>query len=310
MKHLLILIGVVVPMVMLSCRQASHAGTGPDVPSRSEISRELPLPTVPSEMRTVEQRAGYVMYHFWDAMDFGNTELCGDSAFIEQNFVNFISLYPHAPKEVRPKVMGRFVEQAAVNQVALSAVWEVAEKYLDNPNSPLRNEECYILFLEELLRTSSLDKGDRMRARFQLATAMKNRPETKAANFRFVDRNGKTGSLRQTEGEYTLLIFYDPECEHCTDLLRQAAASISIREGIERGRLAVLAVYAEGKRRVWDDTKHLLPLRWKVAFDTDGVLERELYALPAMPVFYLLDRDKTVILKDAPLAAIDSYLQT
>jgi hypothetical protein len=37
-------------------------------------------------------------------------------------------------------------------------------------------------------------------------------------------------------------------------------------------------------------------------------LDRELYDLKAMPTLYLLDKDKKVLLKDAPVEQVEQYL--
>ena len=42
--------------------------------------------------------------------------------------------------------------------------------------------------------------------------------------------------------------------------------------------------------------------------DDSRIVERESYSLPAMPVIYLLDAGKRVILKDAPLERLEAWL--
>jgi len=47
---------------------------------------ELPLPTVPNSLVTPRDRAGYVMMHFWDALDATDTVRSLNKDFWEQNF--------------------------------------------------------------------------------------------------------------------------------------------------------------------------------------------------------------------------------
>ena len=77
---------------------------------------------------------------------------------------------------------------------------------------------------------------------------------------------------------------------------------------IAAGELAVLAAYTEGDRRLWDETKAALPQEWTVGIDNSRIVERELYSLPAMPVIYLLDKDKRVLLKDSSPAGLEAFL--
>ena len=48
-----------------------------------------------------EERAEYIISRFWDGMDFADTLRSRDRQFMEQNFVNFLSLFPHARQEAR-----------------------------------------------------------------------------------------------------------------------------------------------------------------------------------------------------------------
>lgn len=51
-----------------------------------------------------------------------------------------------------------------------------------------------------------------------------------------------------------------------------------------------------------------MPQEWTVGIDNSRIVERELYSLPAMPVIYLLDKDKRVLLKDSSPAGLEAFL--
>lgn len=170
-----------------------------------------------------------------------------------------------------------------------------------HPASPYRNESRYIAFLDSLLASDSLPEALRERAVYRRQTAMLNRPGSIAGDFRYVERNGGVSRLHDIDSQLTLLIFYDPECPHCEDILRSYASSKTLNRAISENWLTVIAIYAEGKRDVWDKTLNELPENWLVGYDVTGVLDEELYYLPAMPTPYLLDADKRVLLKDPTL---------
>lgn len=205
--------------------------------------------------------------------------------------------------------LGELLAEAARDSVSFALVTDLLERCLDDPNSPLRNESCYILYLEELLRMPGLSETDRLGPACRLELARRNRPGTVAADFAYLDRSGRRCTLRDAAaGGRLLLIFYDPACSHCSQMLREAAESPVILRRIERRELAVLAVYTEGDRRLWKATKGAMPAGWEVGFDLDRIVEREVYSVPAMPVMYLLDRGGTVLLKDAFLPEIEARL--
>lgn len=124
---------------------------------------------------------------------------------------------------------------------------------------------------------------------------------TVANDFLYYDLDYRKRSLHKTEADKLLLIFYDPECTYCSDVINILSSYVRINEAIHEGRLKVLAIYAEGKRDVWEDTKYDLPSNWDGGYDLTGIHDNELYDLPAMPTIYLLDSSKHVLLKDPPI---------
>lgn len=177
----------------------------------------------------------------------------------------------------------------------------IAYLYLGSPASPYRDESRYIVFLDSLLVSDSLPDGLRERAEYRRQVAMLNRPGTIASDFRYLERHGRESRLHDLKTPFTILVFYDPECPHCNDILRSLAFSKTINISIAEKELTVIAIYAEGNRDVWDKTRNDLPENWLVGYDLTGVLDEELYNLPAMPTLYLLDSGKRVILKDPDL---------
>ena len=288
--------------------------SGPDIPAvetasnDSFVQQELPLPEVPADLTDPVKRADYIMEHYWDRLDICDTLRSHNRMYMEQNVVNFISLFPHGRKQELPSFIGNLLKRAETDSTAFSIVTDVMERYLDDPNSPMRNEEYYILFLEEYLRLPGLSEYDRMRPAYQLEMAKKNRPGAIAADFAYIDRNGGKRTLHSTSGKRIMLLFYDPECDHCSAILQQLYESSLLRELIDRKKLIVLAIYTEGNRELWNETKDSMPQEWYVGMDADGIFEHEIYALPAMPIIYLLDKDKTVLLKDTNQSTLEDYL--
>lgn len=284
-------------------KRGGEAAEGADAPSQ-----EFALPQVPVVLTSPEERAAYVLSHFWDNLPLNDTAYCHHAELMEQNVVNFLSLLPVADEEARAEGFRRTLQTVAADSVTFRLVTGIVARYLDDPNSPMRNEEQYIIYLESLLGSSLLDEAERLRPAYRLQQARKNRKGTKAADFSFIDRAGRTGRLYDTQASLLLLVFYDPACDHCAEILRDVDESPVVAGMLADRRLTLLAVYTEGDRELWDKTKQSLPRSWHVGFDTTRIVERELYSLPAMPVLYLLNQDKTVLLKDASLSEIEQAL--
>lgn len=266
---------------------------------------ELPLPVVPDSLQTVEARAAYVVSRFWDGMDFGGPQAV-DTAFVEQNFANFISVLPLAPTECAQAAIDALMRRAAARPAALELLMTTADDYLDDPNSPMRNEEVYILFLKSWVGADYLSDEQRIRPAARLDDAMMNRPGTAAADFDMELRGGggRTSLSRLVAAaRNTLLIFYDPDCHNCHIIMTELAG-IPLPEGWQ-----IAAVDSETDRSRWEATAGALPEQWIVAFPAGATAVSDVYALPATPVFYVIDSRGTVVLKDPSPATVKALLQ-
>lgn len=107
------------------------------------------------------------------------------------------------------------MEASTANSAMFAHFTELSEKYLYDPNSPLRNEELYIPVLQYLTDSPHLDSLSKLRPRYQLELALKNRPGDIAADFYYTSESGKRSRMRQIEADYTILFFNNPDCGDC-----------------------------------------------------------------------------------------------
>ncbi len=145
------------------------------------------------------------------------------------------------------------------------------------------------------------------RPEWLLGVALKNRPGSRAADFGFIDRDGKRGTLHEWvrgSSSRVLVVFYDPDCDSCNGILQALASSGRLASAIDCGELRVLAVYPGDDRELWSQSSQSFPAKWEVAIDSGRIDKEELYVFPAMPVLYLLENDVTVIVKDMDYRAV------
>ncbi len=184
----------------------------------------------------------------------------------------------------------------------------MGSKYLYEPNSPMHNEELFILMLRSQLGSTVLSQTEKVRPRFLLEMALKNRPGEVAADFTYLRRDGKSGRLSEIRSPYLILYFNDPECNDCLRVKRQLSSSSGINNLLRTERLALLSVCVEGKTDAWKNST--CPDSWIDAIDKEQHLtNNRVYDLKAMPTLYLLDETKRVILKDVSVAQIEAWLK-
>lgn len=269
------------------------------------VAPSLTLPVVPDSLTSVADRAAYASLHFWDSLDFSSGAAACDTAFMEQNFANFAALLSMASDDDVERAVKNVVTNAANgSRKSFDMICYIAAKYLDEPNSPMRNEELYIPFLRNIVRSTVLSDDERIRPAYRLEQALKNRPGHMATDFDFDLRQGGSSTLHTvcTKADMTLLIFYDPDCSHCKEIMAEIS-NAPLRPGVN-----VLAIDFVGDRDLWSKTAPDMPASWTVGFATSPIEDDDLYSLPATPTLYLIDSENRVILKDPHYSIALDYI--
>ncbi len=257
------------------------------------------LPDLPQMLNTAEARAGYLVEHYWEQWDFGRPPADTEKEVLEQAFSNYLYALPLTTASTREKSIQQLMNRAGENDSTLDFFIRMSEKYLYEANSPMHDEDTYLIFLQATAPLKRLNTAQRERTAYRMEMVRKNRPGDRATDFLFRNRLGRTQSLLQTIKRRTLLIFYDPECEHCRETLTEMAG---LTDSLQ---LTVIAIYAEGDEAVWQRTRNQLPDSWTVGIDVTGIRDKSLYDLKAMPTLYVIDKDGRVELKDVSPDSID-----
>lgn len=273
---------------------------------------QFPFPEIPATLTEPEARKSYLLTHYWERFDFADTTLVNNRDVTEQGFVNFIALLADGttPEELTRESLENWCAGFVGKEHARKVLTQTADDYLFNPNSPFYNEGLYGLYLETMLGV--LPQTDAMRStyRFKLELVKRNNVGDKATDFTYYQPDGTRRTLATTpvKNDRLLLMFYDPECESCHEVLLQMAADTALAEAVRAGKLSVLAVYTEGNDEAWRKALPDMPGGWTVGNDREAVKTGALYDLKAMPSLYLLDGQKTVLLKDAAYEKIRTTL--
>lgn len=256
--------------------------------------KELALPAVPAELTSPRQRAEYVLDHFWDAMDWRDTTLTRDAEFMEQNAANFYNLFQFTDSAGVARAASRMFDGAKVDLRAYCDMAEIAELYLFEPESPVADEESFIVVADMLLADDILDDSGRLRIDDSRSSAMLNRVGHRANDFEIITREGNRLMLSEAVKSHSvnILMFYDPDCHDCADLEAFLASS-------DLGDAGVVMVCPYGEQDgLWARHAATMPAGWTVArpvseeFDDEG-----LYDIRLTPTVYLLDSSASVLAK-------------
>jgi thiol-disulfide isomerase/thioredoxin len=234
---------------------------------------------------------------------------------VEQKFANWTVVLSAVDHEHALKSVNRLFDRALAceRKDTASNVFEsmtsIVEKYLYDPNSPMRNEDFYGPYAERLSRCDLVDDGMRKAYAFDAMMCALNRVGTKAADFRFADVKGRVRRLYDIKADYVILFFSNPGCKACLDIINTLKSMPAVAEGVATGRLAVLNIYIDEDLKAWREYMPIYPKEWINAYDPDYVIRTDvLYNVRAIPSLYLLDKDKKVIMKDTPEARLFDFL--
>ena len=292
---------------------------------KAEQFKALPFPdTVPPGMMTESRDiAEYMAVNYWNGLTDPSRAYPSDSLLVsgvlksdvEQKFADWTMFLDMVPLSVADKAVGKLYDRAVAceRQDTSSNVFEtfaaLAGKYLYDPNSPLRNEDHYNSFARRLSSCDLVEPSLRGKYRYEAEMTSLNRMGTVAADFRFSDKNGRTHTLHGIEAPMTLLFFSNPGCEACMNIIQVLKGDHRISSMISSGALAVLNIYIDEDLQAWREYMPIYPEEWYNGFDPDLVIRTDnLYSVRAIPSLYLLDKDKRVIMKDAPENKLFNYL--
>ena len=274
-------------------------------------------------LETPQDRAEYMAEHWWDKFADENRAYPCDSTMVsgvsrevvEQKFANWVNIlsmidYPHAAKSVRrlyDKALKCERKDTASN--VFDTFRSLVEKYLYDPNSPMRNEDLYGPYADCLSKCEFIDEGNRKAYAYDAGMCALNRIGTKAADFRFEDKNGKVRRLYDIKADFTVLFFSNPGCVACKEIINALKGTPQIDSMISAGRIAVLNIYIDEDLEAWRSYMPIYPETWYNGFDPDFVIRGDvLYNVRAIPSLYLLDKDKNVMMKDAVTERVIDFL--
>lgn len=277
---------------------------------KSDSTKIFALPVIPALLNTPESRADYLVRHYWENVDFADTTYLDHREVMEQAWVDYIDIMKLVPEETAISAIKQMYKDAGKKKKVFFYFTDLAEKYLYDPNSPMRNEELYILVLDAMLESTVLDDTEKILPKGRRELAEQNRLGRQAEDFTYTLVSGKSGTLYGVKADYTLLFINNPGCHACEEGIKELKQAPAINKEFEAGNLKILSVYPDEDKEEWERHLSDFPKEWINGYDKKLMIkEKNLYDLKAIPTLYLLDKNKKVLLKDAVVGQIEQYLQ-
>lgn len=262
-------------------------------------------------MYSQEEALEHLGTHFWDKYLDTAAVWKSDTALIagvpmekmEEEMGIYTTILSRMPRKAALSSVGRFASLVAAypDTSLFKGISDLTEKYLYDPQSPLRDEDLFGVYARRF------EEGNPRYRRIALTSSL-NAVGTKAADFPFTDTRGRSMTLYGIRAEYIVLIFGNPDCEACRSLMASFSSDARISGMIASGKLKVVDIYIDEDVPGWFSRRAEYPAEWINGY-AEGLREDRIYHVRAIPSIYLLDSEKTVILKDAPENRLLGHLQ-
>lgn len=267
------------------------------------------LPLIPPMLTTPELRADFLVRHYWDHVNLADTNYIHHPNITEQAWVDYIDILKIVPPKTAEEAIKKLFAKVETEKTSYLYLAELADKYLYDPNSPMRHEELYISVLNTLIASPILNESEKIRPQGRRELAQKNRIETKAIDFTYTVASGKKSNLYSINAPYTLLFINNPGCHACTEAIEALKNAPAISQAMANKQLKLLSLYPDEELDEWKRHLSDFPAGWINGYDEKLVIkEKNLYDLKAIPTLYLLSQDKMVLLKDVTAMEIDQFL--
>jgi thiol-disulfide isomerase/thioredoxin len=140
-----------------------------------------------------------------------------------------------------------------------------------------------------------------------------------ASNLEFVNPSGKVNALYDVNADFTLLVFWDPNCGHCKEEIPRIDSFY--RAGWEKKGLKIYAVLSETEKVKDAWVKYIDEHKindWINVYQSKEIADleakdskpsyRQLYDISVTPTIYLLDKQKRIIAKKLTLEQLNDFL--
>lgn len=211
-----------------------------------------------------------------------------------------------ADSTLRRQIIGKTLTELGDEKRMLKFVG-LAEEQLGDVFNPMHDEGKLAEIIEIACRLTKKDNQTYSYLSSLLAVYQRNNIGQKATNFSLVTASGDTLFLSDIPATHTLVMFTDPKCDACARAKQRMKQNEQLQQLVQSGELNIMTVSVYGRP---EDTVGVEQEIFIEGYNPDQeIVTKNLYTLPTVPLFYLLDSNKVVLVKNEPsLNRIISYL--
>lgn len=286
-------------LILSSCTKYGHTSIYVD---QSGVAWLDTVP-IPSDLSSPEERTEFRFLHYWDRLVFTDKTYTHDADFMSRIFDRYVSHLSEVDSAAAYPAVEDLMRRAQADSVTYYVFTHLADNLYE-----CGDYESYLPFARAIIASDYPSEDDKMIPEYQLSLVLKNRPGTPATDFTYHTIDGMS-SMSSLLGERPLILFfYNVSCHTCHRVMADIESSEILSTAISIGKLSVLTVDKMGPLDDWTSSlKDELPKGWIHGYNYTDLYDTDLYNIKGVPTIYLLDKDGTVLIREASVASLEQW---
>lgn len=256
-------------------------------------SAPFAYPSVPDSITEIQDRYDYFVSHFWDRVDL--KKAFSSKGKVAEAFIDYVTPMRFATADTVYASVDRFVSRLSKQPRDLLYIADLAEASFYADTAAVPSDELYVAFLRSILACKKIDRNLAARHEMHLRQLEHSLTGHPLGSLRLTDREGRAVRFVPRKGQALVIYINDPECDDCRLARIRLAANVRLRELIESGIIAVVAITPDEPSEQWRKAVADYPEEWLIGADPD--LDTYLDLRAGFPSFYLVDEEGNIAAK-------------
>lgn len=288
------------------------------------LLKAMKEPPVPSKVPVTRQDSidNYQFYksHYWDGITFMDERIIRTPFFLPKLERYYRDVMPQAADSIKKDLDYKLLLARNSNEMYKFLLNWLTDEYI---NPKIMGQDAIFVHLFEKYHSKGLTpwlnekqmETITRRAYMQMANLI----GEKAGNLVMIDTAGKSRNLYDLKADFTIVVFWDPNCGHCKEELPKIDSAY--RASWKSHGVKLYAVMIEpGQVPAWKkyineknigDWTHVYQTKEMEKADTDAQRPsfRQLYDVTMTPTLFLLDKEKRIIGKKLSWSQLNDFLE-
>lgn len=263
----------------------------------------------------------YYKKHFWDGINFWDGRLAYTTLFEEKLDKYFEQLVVPQQDSIINELDWMLGAASIDDEMTRFLLVKFVNRYL---NQKYMWEDAVFVYLFEKYFSqktySWLNEKGMKTITDRAYSLMANIMGSPAADIELPDSTGEIKSLYELKADYTVVVFWDPTCGHCKDVLPKLDSFYRAKWKAAGLKIFAIAKETDGSKKDWlgfinehrlTDWTHVYYSKAddKARINNDIPGYSQLYDVLTFPTLYLLDKDKHIVAKKLTYQQTDDVLQ-